>query len=148
MTEFRALIAETAVAHDLSPDVVEAIVVTESSGNPRAYRYEPAFWDRYLKDKPAYKDADPRRVSASYGLMQVMYPVACELGFSGEPEDLYDPETNLKFGCTKLAQLMTWADGRFEQAVAAYNTGKGNWRSVWGAHYVGKVRKQLEALRA
>lgn len=33
----------------LKPSLVRAIVQVESSGNPRAIRYEPAFYERYVK---------------------------------------------------------------------------------------------------
>ncbi|MFN5313520.1 MAG: hypothetical protein ACK5FF_03605, partial [Planctomyces sp.] len=68
--------------HGLPVDLVTAVVWAESSGLTHAYRYEPAFWRRYLEDKPEWDGANPARVSASYGLMQVMFPVAVEFGYS------------------------------------------------------------------
>ena len=121
---YRREIAEAAAAHGLDPRVVEAVVAVESSGRTSAYRYEAGFWAKYLANHPDYRHAVPERVSASYGLMQVMYPVAREMGFPGEPEMLFVPATGLAYGCRKLAALLTWAEGDLQSALCAYNGGK------------------------
>jgi soluble lytic murein transglycosylase-like protein len=146
---FRDQIGSTASAYGLDPHIVEAMVRVESSGLAHAYRYEPGFWDRYLKANPAYERLNPRRVSASYGLMQVMYPVARELGFRGEPEMLFLPGVSLEYGCKKLKELLVWAGGRRDQALAAYNGGKGgNGTPPYrNSTYVHKVLTALEAVR-
>lgn len=66
---------------------LKAIAIVESNLDPKAYRFEPGFWERYLKNNPEWSDKDPKRVSASYGVMQLMYTTAWLLGFRGEPED-------------------------------------------------------------
>jgi soluble lytic murein transglycosylase-like protein len=147
-TPFRPLIEKTAREHGLPADLVEAVVRTESSGNPRAYRAEAQFWVRYLKGKPFYEKYGPARAAASYGLMQLMFSTARELGFRGEPEDLYDPETNLRWGCTLLADLIGWADGMEDHALGAYNAGKGGYRSEAAGRYVTKVRRHVREIQA
>jgi len=123
---YRAEIRTAAAAHGLDPRIVEAVVMVESAGKTHAYRYEPGFWARYLAAKPEWMHLNPERVSASYGLMQVMYPVAREMGFLfADPELLFVPSTGLEFGCRKLASLMQWAEGDVVRALAAYNGGKG-----------------------
>lgn len=124
MTDYRHEIETIAMQRGLDPDLVEALVIIESGGHADAFRYEPAFWKRYLQGKPEWADCVPRRVSSSYGLCQVMYPVAKELGFSGVPELLFVPTTNLTWGCLKLSQLLQWANGDEERALCAYNGGK------------------------
>ena len=122
---YRAEIRQAAAAHGLDARVVEAIVMVESAGKTHAYRYESGFWAKYLANHPDYRGANPERVSASYGLMQVMYPVAREMGFLfADPELLFVPATGLEYGCRKLASLLTWSDGDLPQALAAYNGGK------------------------
>lgn len=123
--KYRSEINEAANKYGLQPALVEAQVLVESSGRSHAYRFEPDFWMRYLKGKPEWEKYAPHEASASYGLMQIMFPVAVELGFTGKPEDLFRPEVNLEFGCKKLARLMKWAKGNEMQALAAYNGGKG-----------------------
>lgn len=145
MTDYRNLIEVSAGRQELDPDLVEAIILTESSGHADAFRYEPDFWRRYMKDKPQWQGAIPRRVSSSYGLMQIMYPVAWELGFRGEPEELFIPSLNLSYGCLKLRLLVDWARDDVDRALAAYNGGKGgNGRyPLRNAAYVEKVKARL-----
>jgi soluble lytic murein transglycosylase-like protein len=123
---FLSEIQEAAQAHRLQPALVEAVVQQESSYETRAYRYEEGFWTRYMAKDPRYASLDPHRFSASYGLMQVMWLVAVEVGFSyQDPEYLLVPSIGLEFGCRKLRQLLDWAGESEVQALAAYNGGRG-----------------------
>lgn len=120
--------------HQLDPTLVEAVVVQESSGNTDAFRFEPNFYNRYIKPKGLFPGQNPRRVSSSYGLMQLMYPVAVELGYKEPPEKLFQPETGLYWGCVKLRALTDWAATfplatplqRTTAVLAAYNGGMGD----------------------
>ena len=124
---FRAEVELIADRHALDPDLVQAVCLVESSGQTHAYRYEPAFWDRYLAGKPEWDGSNPERVSASYGLMQVMFPVAVEHGMdrTDPPEYLFVPLIGLDYGCRVLAKRLTWARGDVRAALASYNGGKG-----------------------
>ena len=122
---YRPQVQSASSRYGLDARLVEAIVRTESSGIASAYRFEPGFWTMYLAKNPKYMHRIPREVSASYGLMQIMYPVAVENGYRGEPVGLYDVETNLDLGCKYLASLMRWAGRHRDAAIAAYNGGKG-----------------------
>ena len=92
-----------------------AIIWKESKGDPDAYRYEPAFHTRYLKGKEPWKSMpwydSPKRISASYGPMQIMYPVAYERGYRATPEGLYG-QTGFVWGMKQLEWLLarhkTW----------------------------------------
>lgn len=131
--KYRWLVENAAARHGIDPLLVEAVILTESSGLFHAYRFEPGFWDRYLAKNPRYKDMNPREASASYGLMQIMYSTAVEEGFTGMPWELFAPAFSIEFGCKHLAKHMAWAD-RFEDApltprelasaLAAYNGGR------------------------
>lgn len=148
MTPYRPLIEQIAAQYALDPNLVEAVVLAESSGRTDAFRFEPVFFERYLKDKPEYAGQNPRRVSSSYGLMQVMYPTAKQYGFAGPPEFLFVPETGLRFGCEHLAALIAWANGNIRQAVAAYNGGQGGWKAQVPQLYADRVlafRRTIEA---
>lgn len=124
-TAYRAEIVAAATTHALEPDLVEALVLIESSGRTWAYKFEPDFWTRYLQDNPTWSQANPSRVAASYGLMQIMFVVAVEVGFTGtDPEYLFVPSVGLEFGCRKLAELLRWSHGNVTQALSAYNGGK------------------------
>jgi soluble lytic murein transglycosylase-like protein len=125
-THYRTEIEAAAGAHALDPDLVEAMVLVESSGMPCAYRHEPGFWRKYMAGKPEFLNFLPERYSASYGLMQTMWIVAVEMGFdrTRPPEHLCVPEVSLTYGCRKLAQLLGWSKGNRDQALAAYNGGR------------------------
>lgn len=147
MTPYRALIEQVAQGHGLDPNFVEAIVIAESSGHTDAFRYEPGFYERYLKDKPEYAGQNPRRVSSSYGLMQVMFSTAQQYGYGSSPESLFIPEIGLQFGCTHLRLLLDWAQGDMRKAAAAYNGGKGNWNGVDPLRYAANVMKLYDTVK-
>lgn len=134
-TRYYDLIKKVAAEFKLDPVLVEAIVVQESAGNADAFRFEPMFYNRYIKPKGLYPGQNPRRVSSSYGLMQVMYTVAVEHGYPPDapPEGLFEPETAIRTGCKVLRRLLDWADTfpgvnpekRLSAALASYNGGRG-----------------------
>lgn len=150
---YRPEVETIAIRHDLSPDLVQAVCLIESSGQTHAYRAEPAFWDRYLKGKPEWDGANPARVSASYGLMQVMFPTAVDhgMGRTEPPEYLFVPLIGLEWGCRVLADRLEWARGDVRAALASYNGGKGGnapGGPLRNALYADKVLAKLAALQA
>lgn len=150
-TLYRAEIEAICSTFSLDPDLVEAIVMTESAGKTHAFRHEPEFWQRYMQDKPKWDGANPLRVSSSYGLMQVMYPVALELGYAeNAPEYLFVPTIGLHWGCKKLRTLLDWSKQNVNQALAAYNGGKGgNEKAPYrNQYYVDKVNNNLDLLKS
>jgi soluble lytic murein transglycosylase-like protein len=90
--------------------MLKAIAITESSLNERAYRYEPGYWQRYgervVEKYPFLKGCDISKWSASYGLFQLMAPTALDLGWTGDPEELYDPTINANLGAKLMSQLV------------------------------------------
>lgn len=152
---YRAETHAIADRHRLDPDVVTAMCLVESSGRTSAYRHEPGFWLRYMASKTEWEGENPERVSASYGLLQVMYPEARRLGFprSDAPEALFLPTVGLEYGCRALADRMGWAKGDLHAALASYNGGKtpDNARGVSPKRnevYVQKVLVQLAKVKA
>lgn len=132
---------------------LKAVAMVESSLRPRAFRFEQAFWDNYLKNNPIWKDRNPQEVSSSYGLMQIMYTTAVALGFpqDGNPEDLYNPVYNIELGAKLLRQLMDKSYGWFDVSLSRYNGGYGGNPGADGslrnASYVNKVRQTYWNLR-
>lgn len=152
MTLYRPEIEAAAKRHGIEADLLEALVLQESSGRADAFRYEPAYFERYIKGKPEFQGKNPRRVSSSYGLCQIMYPTALQYGFQPayEPEMLFLPVTNLDLGAKILAKLQKDYDGDTVKALQAYNGGPG---SVGGAHgqtleYAASVLNRMIALKA
>lgn len=147
MTDYRQEIEIAAATHGLDADLVQAVVEQESSYRWFAYRFEPAFFTRYLAHLPEYAKRDPKEVSASYGLMQVMYTTAYEHGFKGDAWDMVRPNVALDNGCRVLAKLLRWSDGATEQALAAYNAGQGNWKSTAGRRYAAAVMTRYQRIK-
>lgn len=126
MTPFASEIAAAAAKHQLSPTLLAAQVSVESSFRVDAFRYEPLFYATYIKGNAGARGARFGPLAAcSFGLLQIMLEVACELGFTGNPQDLFVPAVGLDWGAHYLASLLAWAGGDYTRAFCAYNGGKG-----------------------
>lgn len=118
--------------HGLPIALVRAVVEVESGGNPLSIRYEPGFFDRYVRDlkiSPVYPcSLQTERVAraTSWGLMQIMGQKAREMGYA-DPylSRLCEPDFGLEYGCRFLAALAKLHLDRLGYAgvVAAYNAG-------------------------
>ena len=142
--------------------LLKAVAMTESSLNPRAYRYEEGFWLKYMKDKPEWAHRDPKEVSASYGLMQVLYSTAAMFGFNGPGEDLYNPVYNIKIGAMVLRARINEVEknnthirfGLWSISIALARYNGGNYKNpdedgkLRNDEYVKKVMKYWYSLRA
>lgn len=146
-TLYRREIEQAAREHGLDADVVEALVLVESSGQADAFRWEPTFFAKYLATNPAYAGQIPRRIGSSYGLMQIMLSTAREHGFNAEPEFLFLPGVNLDIGCRVLKGLLKWAGGDLAKALEGFNGGKGSIGSEATTRYAAKVLATLLKVR-
>lgn len=156
----------------LDPDLVEALVIVESGGDPDAWKPEPRYpylWDvregkpfRELtleesirnfppKDFPALAGSSIQEWQgqrASWGLMQVMGAVAREYGFTGPYLTTLcsRPEVNLDKGTKVLARVLKRANGNVREALGIYNAGWGGRFSEPGLKYADKVLATMSAL--
>lgn len=146
-----ALIEWANERHALPMTLIQAVIRVESGGHPWAVRYEPAFFERYVKDQGfkvwagCSRDTEERLRACSFGVMQIMGQTARELGFQSVfLTELCDPVIGLEWGCRYLLRQLQRYDGDRESAVAAYNAGSAR-RDVNGLWvnqgYVEKVRK-------
>ncbi len=108
--EYADFITQYAIAQELDPALVAAVILCESSYNPEAESYLGA-----------------------RGLMQLMEDtagwVAHKLDEDGEGysfDMLYDPETNIRFGTWYLGYLSRRFGGDATKIVCAYHAGQGN----------------------
>ena len=105
--------------------VFKGIVMVESTFMPRAYRFEPALFQKLKVKEPYWADKDPAIVSASYGLAQILFTTAWGLGmkpsnwkkmshaeFQQLAEKLYDPATNIMLQAQLVRLLIdkVWAE--------------------------------------
>ena len=117
------IIQEAAALHGVDPDLVKAVIQTESRFDPRA-----------------------RSGAGASGLMQLMPRTAKAVGI----EDPFDPRQNIFGGVKYLSQMMDRYNGNTALALAAYNAGPGNVRRHRGVPpfretrgYVTKIAKLL-----
>jgi len=97
--ELRALIYEYADLYEVPRDLVQRVVVRESTHRPSA------------------------RNGIYRGLMQLAPATARSMGHTGTNDDLLDAETNLRFGVKYLRGAWLISDGSYDQAVKHYSRG-------------------------
>lgn len=97
--EMRSLINQYADLYEVPRPLVQRVIVRESTHRPEAM------------NRPYY------------GLMQILPATARSMGFRGNPEDLLDAETNLKYGVKYLRGAYIVADGDPDAAIMWYARG-------------------------
>ncbi len=93
---FHSIIQEASDLYQVDPELIRAIIMAESSNNPKAISKKGA-----------------------RGLMQLMPATAKALGV----KDSFDPEHNIHGGVRYFRQLLDRFDGNTRMALAAYNAG-------------------------
>ena len=126
MPETKAELISTATKIALQfavdPILFCALIENESSWNPLAYRYEEAFYEKYIVPMNLSATEGKGR-AASYGLCQVLGEVARELGFREDFSLLSSPDINLYLGCKKLKRCLDQHGGLTQESLLAYNGG-------------------------
>jgi soluble lytic murein transglycosylase-like protein len=106
--QYDPIIQAASVNYNVSVPLIKAVIMTESSFNPNAYRAEPAIND------------------GSYGLMQLLFRTAVWLGvLPNDPsraKELFDPVKNIDGGTRLLAKLQAKYEN-VDDIYAAYNSG-------------------------
>lgn len=129
--ELQKLAVMVALNMGLDPALVCAMCATESSWNPDATRYEPAFYNRYISAMKGLSEEEMENRATSFGLLQIMGQVAREQGYDDPLENLLkNPVDGLTQGCKKLRKCIsmeshehsTYANDR-AAALLRYNGG-------------------------
>lgn len=147
------LINKIADDHHIDPNLVAAIVQTESSGIAYATRYEPNYrWtvDIKLHARQVRTTFETETVhqKTSWGLMQIMGGTARWMGFEGHLPELCKPEVGLRWGCAYLERLLRGPHSALE-SISCYNAGSVRYKDgkLSNQEYVDRVtyfQNQLE----
>ena len=122
LSPYEPIVTQYAGEFSLDENVVRAIIWTESSGFPNA-------------EGPG----------GERGFMQLFYTTAQQMGFAGEPDELFDPEINIHYGTAYLRwQLDRYAED-IEKALSAYKAGTYTPENKW---YVDRVLGYYSRLEA
>jgi len=130
-TKYKSAITAAAASESIDEELILATIMTESSGRPDVTTFEESYWNNYIKDQKKWKgnayydENNPSVISSSYGLMQITYPTAVEMGYTGTPEGLLNPTTNITYG-TKYLRNRQAADTRRTDPIrtsVSYNAG-------------------------
>lgn len=108
------MIARQAEIHGVPESFVHRIVKRES-------RYQPGLVHRRC-----------------FGLMQIKYATAREMGYKGDPKGLLDPKINLTYAVPYLANAYRLADGDEDRAVTLFSS---------GYYFTARQKKTLVELR-
>ena len=96
-TKYDAIITRVADRYHIDPNLIKAMIMAESSYNPRAVSKKGA-----------------------KGLMQLMPRTAKAMGV----KDCFNPAHNIEGGVRYFRKLLNQFDGNIELALAAYNAGR------------------------
>ncbi|MBQ1631490.1 MAG: transglycosylase SLT domain-containing protein [Clostridia bacterium] len=109
------------------------------------YDLEPSFVAGVISTESKFKEEAVSRAGAR-GLMQIMpatgEEIAEALGVTFHVEDLFEPETSIRFGCYYLRQQLDRFDQNKAVALAAYNAGPNKaaqWLSEYGLDSRGRI---------
>ena len=124
------MITEKSRQADLPPEMILAIIDTESDGNPYAATYHANYSWINMQTKRCYAaDCHPNTESVlqrtAWGLMQIMGATARNIGFEGWLTELTIPVINIAIGMKYLAGLSEryLESHGIDGVIAAYNAG-------------------------
>ena len=103
--KYKDLIVEYSGKYDLSPELISSIINAESGYNE-----------------------DSVSSAGAIGLMQVLPSTAVEIAnkLSYDEFDLYNPRTNIEFGCYYFRYLLDYYNDDVVYSLCAYNAGLNN----------------------
>jgi hypothetical protein len=119
-----ALVRREAESQGLPSDIADAVAYVESSYNPRAVG-----------------------AVGEVGLMQIRPQTAAMLGYKGDVEALFEPETNVRYSVMYLAGAWRRTDGDVCRTLMKYRAGHGEERmSPLSVEYCRRAKSYLAAM--
>jgi len=120
--EYATIIAKHAKANGVPVDLAMAVVQVESNYRPGA-----------------------RGRAGEIGLMQLLPKTARYIGYEGEMQHLYNPDTNIQFGMQYLGKAHRLGGGSTCKTILKYNAGHGAKRmNKTSRHYCSRVRQIMQ----
>lgn len=116
-SDLQTLVSSASQRNGVAPGLVNAVVMTESAGDPSAISR-----------------------AGAQGLMQLMPGTAAGCGVS----NAFDPEQNVDCGTRYLHELLSRYNNNIELAVAAYNAGPGAVDQYHGVPPYAETRAYVE----
>jgi len=117
--DYSQYIHKAASKYDLEPDLIRAVIKTESNGNHRAVSRKGA-----------------------KGLMQLMPSTATDMNVSNP----FDPEANIEGGTRYLKYLLERFNGNMTLALAAYNSGPGTVEKYGNVPPIDETRQYVKKI--
>lgn len=130
-SDYDAIFRSAAATLKVEAAILKAIGMQESGLVWIAYRFgkaERRFYRRYIEGKPEWMKHryynEPKVIAASWGMMQLMYTTAVQMGLPREApwHTIMEPEMNILLGARYFANQMD-RYGNVSAAIAAYNAG-------------------------
>lgn len=114
----------------VSPTNFPAMFREEVLAAAKPRKIDPRFVLAIMKQESSFRPA-VKSPSAARGLMQLVIDTAMKYnkkaGYPAlQPDDLYNPKTNIAIGCEYIADLKTQFGGLLEAVAASYNGGEDN----------------------
>lgn len=155
LDQYKDNILKWSIQFGIDFNLICAIILTESSGNPWVCRVEPTWkYFYHVRDFADLLgityDTETMQQCTSWGLMQVMGSVTRELGYKDLLTKLVEPELSIQYGCKKIKQLQQKYTLEAD-VVSAYNAGSiiKNTSGVYlNERYVDKVYSRLREFRS
>lgn len=147
------LVKKIASSNGLDSKIIDGIIITESSYDRWAVRYEKDFRpdqeaSLFSKLNMITRSTEVQIEKMSWGLAQIMGGTARWLGYRGPLTQLTDPEINLELMATLLKRLNKKYRSS-DAVISAYNAGSARRRtdgSFKNQIYVDKVHKNMECI--
>lgn len=122
--QYSAIIARYAASYGVPVSLAKAVIKIESNYQPRMVGS-----------------------AGEIGLMQIKPATARMMGYTGSVKELFDPDTNIKYGMKYLAMAQGLGGGTTCGTILKYNAGHGATRmNPVSAAYCSKVKVQMVAL--